>query len=34
MLGNVNDEKVRFWTQSINEFQDALRIKLVEEGKT
>ena len=32
MLGNVNDEKVRFCTHTINEIQDALRIKLVEEG--
>jgi hypothetical protein len=32
MMGNVNDEKVRFCTHTISEIQDALRIKLKEEG--
>jgi len=32
MLGNVNDEKVRFCTHTINEIQDSLRLKLKEEG--
>jgi len=32
MLGNADDEKVRFCTNTINEIQDALRIKLLEEG--
>lgn len=31
MLGNVNDEKVRFCTHTINEIQDSLRLKLKEE---
>ena len=34
MLGNANDEKVRFCTNTINEIQDALRLKLQEEGNT
>ncbi len=32
MMGNVNDEKVRFCTHTINEIQDALRLKLQEDG--
>jgi len=32
MLGNANDEKVRFCTNTINEIQDAIRLKLKEEG--
>ena len=32
MLGNANDEKVRFCTNTINEIQDAIRLKLQEEG--
>ena len=32
MMGNVNDEKVRFCTHTISETQDALRLKLKEEG--
>jgi hypothetical protein len=32
MLGNVNDEKVRFCTHTINEIQDAVVHKLKEEG--
>lgn len=34
MLGNANDEKVRFCTNTINEIQEALRLKLQEEGNT
>ena len=34
MMGNVNDEKVRFCTNTINEIQDALRLKLQEEENT
>jgi len=32
MMGNVYDEKVRFCTHTISETQDALRLKLKEEG--
>jgi len=31
LMGNVNDEKVRFCTHTINEIQEAVRIKLREE---
>lgn len=32
MMGNVNDEKVRFCTHTISEIQNAIRVKLHEEG--
>ena len=34
MMGNTNDEKVVFCTNTINEIQDAIRLKLKEEGNT
>jgi len=34
MMGNVNDEKVRFCTHTINEIQDSLRQKMQEEGNS
>jgi len=34
MMGNTNDEKVIFCTNTINEIQDAIRLKLKEEGNT
>lgn len=32
MMGNANDEKIRFCTNTINEIQNALRLKLRDEG--